>query len=183
MTYKGIILSVLLAPFTIIGNNNVDIRIQELEEKFFQKELELSDLGKMIAEKDELLSSFDSDCQNYLRFFINKKIKQLEEKNDGKSLSEEEEKQLANELRKMVNEFLYTFCDACRNKKDIKDMLLEGLFYQDESTGIKEFESFKFYLIRSTFEREITIRLIKKYEHCIQELIVIKAELENLQKQ
>ena len=67
MTYKGMLLSALLTPYAIIGDNSVDIRIEQLEEKYFQKELELSRLGDMIAEKDKFLSSLDSESQNLFK--------------------------------------------------------------------------------------------------------------------
>lgn len=53
-------LSVLLVPFAVSSNNNVDVRIQELQKDQFEKELELSQMSKMIMEKEELLGSIKS---------------------------------------------------------------------------------------------------------------------------
>ena len=46
MTYKSMILGTLLVPFTIIGNDDTDTRIQQLKNDLYAKELELSQLEK-----------------------------------------------------------------------------------------------------------------------------------------
>jgi hypothetical protein len=180
MTYKGMLLSALLAPCAIIGDNSVDIRIQQLEDEYFQKELELSRLGDMIAERDKLLSSLDSESQNLFESLKYKKIKQLEKKNDGKPLSEIEQNQLSDALQDAVNEFINIFVATCREKKDIKGILSEGLFVRDENAVIPEFESLRFHLIRAGVERDLIILLVKQYEDCIRKLLAIETELENL---
>ena len=55
-------------PFTMAGNNTKNVRIQELEEKAYQKELEVSNLGNMIAQREELLSKQKLDLQNSIDF-------------------------------------------------------------------------------------------------------------------
>lgn len=176
------LLGALLAPFVIIGNNKVDTRLKQLEAKILQKELELSNIGKMIAEKDELFSSFDSNSQKLLKLLIDKRVRQLEEKNGGKSLSNEEKNKVAAEARNNANEFLYTFFDAFKDDKDIDGMLKKGIFKNNEDTGSADFESLKFYLIRHTFEQMITLHLVKQYEDCIKEYRTLMHEFSNLQK-
>lgn len=185
MISKNMLLSVLLIPATIIGKDTIDVRMQKLEEKLSQKELELSNLGKMIAEKDEFFSSFNMESQRLLRLLIDKRVKQLEEQKSGKSLSQEEKNKVAIEMQNKANEFLYKFFDALKGDKAIDGMLSEGLFQKNEIAGEAgaDFESLRFYLIRHTFEQMITMHLVKKYEDCIKEYRDLLRELSNLQKQ
>lgn len=60
MDYKKLCLSVFLVPFAVSSNNNADVRIQELQKDQFEKELELSQMSKMIMEKAEFLDSIKS---------------------------------------------------------------------------------------------------------------------------
>ena len=56
MTYKGMILSVLLVPCTLIGNR-ADTRIQQLNNDLQAKEVELFQLARMIEEKQQWIDS------------------------------------------------------------------------------------------------------------------------------
>ena len=51
------ILSALLVPFTIIGNDASDTRIQQLKNDLHAKELELSELSQMVEEKQAWIDS------------------------------------------------------------------------------------------------------------------------------
>ena len=48
MNYKQLCLNILLVPFTILSNNNVDVRVQELKKVKFEKELGLTEMSKRI---------------------------------------------------------------------------------------------------------------------------------------
>jgi hypothetical protein len=177
------ILSALLAPFSINSyGKNIETRIKELKEARLQKQLEISSLGETIAKKNEILSAFTEESQYLLRALIKRKKAILEAKNGGITLSSEEEKQLAAELRNSTNEFLCTVYAAYENANNIEGMLVNGFFDEDNPEGNKLFESLKFFLIKSTFERDLVIELVKKYEVCIQELIKINQELDSLKK-
>lgn len=183
MTYKGMLLSTLLVPFAIVGNDAADLRIQQLEEKFFQKELELSNLGKMIAERDKLLSSFSLIAHEHISVMLSREVKKAESKNGGNPLPEEEENKLKKELLGSADDFLFSFFATCEKQQDISELLTKGLFQENEILNISEFESLKFHFIQCTFERRVIFDLVKKYEDCIRELLAINAEIENLQKQ
>ena len=183
MNYKHMILSALLLPFAINSyGKSVEARIKELQEAQFRKELELSEIGKIISEKDVFLNSFDEDSQYLLRLLINRKKTELIAKNGGIKLSKEEEKKLGEELRNSVNEFLYAVCAAYKAQKNVADIIKNGIFQEDSSNDLKELESLKFFLIRSAFERELVIKFVDKYSVCIQELIKINQELAKLNK-
>jgi hypothetical protein len=177
MTYKNIFLSILLVPLTAMGSSTTDTQIQQLKKKFLQKELELSDLGAMIEEKNELLLSFKTDVQYLLGTLRDKKVLQIEEKT-GKLLSQEEKTKLWVELRSDAIDFVYTFCADYENQKSITDVLVKGLIH--ENSDDVEFESLSFYLIRCAFERPLLIHLIAEYENCLQELRAIENEITTL---
>jgi len=185
MTYKSILLTLFLVPFSMVGKDTKNTRIQELEEQISEKELELSNLGNMIAQKDEQLLAFHSDVRTLLNFFTSKRIAMLEKQNDGKALSSEDEDKIAKELGKQADEFLYKFWNALKDNKSITGMLTKGLFQGDINPDIfdvEEFESLKFYLIRRIFNQLAIIRLVKKYEACITEYRALLNELIDLQK-
>ncbi|MBP9764765.1 hypothetical protein KBD08_00330 [Candidatus Babeliales bacterium] len=190
MTYKQILfLSLFLVPCTMFGKNTakthvqIDAQIQELEEKIFQKELELFKLSERIAEIDKLLLAFDSDSQMLLRLLIDKRVEKLKAQNSSKSLSQEDKDKIAIEVQNKANEFLFWFFDVLKNDKSIEGILAEGLLQKDEYTNIVEFESLKFYLIQRTFDRQTFVLLLKKYENCITEYRTLMNELVNLKKQ
>lgn len=183
MNYKSIALIAILLPVTVMSYcKSAEARIKELKDAQFKKELELSDLGEIITKKDQILNSFDDDSQYLLRLLINRKKAKIEEKNDGKKLSKEEEKQLAEELRNSVNEFLHVFGAAYKEHRNVADMITNGMFHEDDIKGLKELESLKFFLIKSAFERSLIMKFIDKYKICLQELIKINQELANLEK-
>lgn len=182
MTYKGILLSTLLMPYAIIADNSVDIRIEQLEEKSFQKELELSRLGDVITEKCKFLSSFVSDSKDLFKSLLSEEVNKLEKKN-GKTVSKEEvEGQLSNELNDATRDFFCTFVNAAEGNKSIKGELVK-LFQLDETDIAGDLGLLKFRLIRYMFERGLLVDLVQKYENCLQELIEINIKLENLKKQ
>ncbi len=172
MNYKTIFLTMLFVPIAAMGRNTVDTRIQRMEENIFQKQLELSKLGALIAEKDKLLSSLKSESHDVFRLIIDKRMRALGQKNDGNALAQEEEARLYKELDIFYTNALMTY----KNKKSVEGILVNGLFQEDE------FQSLKFYAIRYAIEQAILKSLVKKYEIHIQQLIALDTELENLQK-
>lgn len=179
MIYKSILLTLLLVPFTMADNNPKNMRIKELEETISQKELEITNLGNIIAQKDELLDEQKSDWRNRIELIIYQRVQQLEKQNDGKSLSQEDQNKVEAETRKKAVEFLDTFFDVLNSGKEIKGMLTDSLFQDDEtSCGL-----FKFYYVRLALDMQIIFDLVKKYENCIKERNMLRNELIDLQKQ
>lgn len=173
MNYKKTFLSLLLVPLAVIGDTT---NMKQLEKKLLQKELELSNLGTLIAEKDKMLASFELEIQYIFTAVIDKKVQQLEEKS-SKPLSREEREKLAKELQNTALEFVRVFCADYQNQKAVSGILSKGLIQVDSNGDFLEFESLKFYLIRCAFERPLLRHLIAEYEHCLQELRAIQNEI------
>jgi hypothetical protein len=180
VNYKNIFLSLLLLPIPTYSKSN-EIRIQELKEAQFKKEIELSEIGKMITEKDELLASYDEKSQCLLSNLVDRKTALLEEKN-GNQLSREEKQHLAEALRNEVNEFLNALYKSYEEQKNAAEVITNEIFHKDNVKGFKELESLKFFLIRCAFEQDLVIKLVYKYAACLQELIKINQELTALDK-
>lgn len=174
MIYKNIFLSLLLVPLTAMGSTT-NTRTQQIEKRLLQKELELSNLGALIAEKDKTLASFELEIQDLFTMLVDKKAKQLED-GSGKPLSEEERATLAKKLQTAAIEFVSDFCADYKNQKNMSGILANGLIQVDSNGDFLEFESLRFYLIRCAFERPLLRHLIAEYEHCLEELRAIENE-------
>lgn len=170
MNYKNVLLGVLLVPFSMMGNNSTVYK-KQLEENLFQKQVELSNLGAMIAEKSEYITSIGGKITELVGLKFNEKAKQLEEKKGGQSLSQEEQAQIYAELRYEIDDFYKNFEIAYQGKHSIVGILMNGLF-QDDS-----FQLLEFCVLRCVFEQEILKSLVQKYEKHIEELVTIKIAL------
>jgi hypothetical protein len=170
MTYKGMLLSTLLISVvsTCFGENNVEQQIQQLKEKRYQKELELSGLGGKISEKEELLRALWQKANEFVNDLMQEK----------KLTGEESEDFLKN-----VNREIATFEEyiglVIKAKKDSKKNLIEELVKGDDKR-IDDFDTLKFYSIRSHIEWDLLKIFIEEYEVCLRELIKINYELELL---
>jgi hypothetical protein len=170
MTYKGMLLSSLLIPiaFTCFGKDNVEKKIQQLKEKRYQKELELSVLGAKIAEKQELLEDMYDEAERFFEKYLrqekleNNKVEDFSRADDA------------------ANEDL-----ECRIKKAFIEGKFEGLlikeFFNDKDDLDEDLEAERFYIVRHFFERGLLKTLFERYERCVQELIEIQREIESLQ--
>lgn len=174
MTYKNIFLSILVISLTAASNSAADTHMQQLKKQLLQKELELSNLGSLIAEKDKLLSSFASEIQRLFLILIDQRTKQLEE-SKGQPLSEEEKHTFSKELRDAAVGFVGAFCTDYNNQINIEGMLIKGLIREDNEN--MEFESLRFFLLRCAFERPILKYLVVEYENCLQEIRVLENEI------
>ena len=167
MPYKNIFLVILLIPFSLLGNDT-DAQIKELKEARFKKEIELSELGKTIAEKQAYIESMYQEGVNFVHAKANEK-----------NLNEQEMKEFAQKTDEELNSFVGTFNGA----KDVKGFLVKELFKKMESEQIKEsFEAAKFYLLLINNEYRILKTLIQKYEILEQERREINQKLTDLEK-
>lgn len=174
MNYKGIFLGAFLLPVvTMSYGKTVEAQIKEIEEAQLKKELEISDLGNLITERDKLLRCMQSECEQFVdEFIVDKKTKA---KINGNILSQESVDTLIKEYVASVNEFSTDIEHALNVTYDIKDRLFNNIFYDDQD--IKKLESLKFFLVRCTIERALIIKLVKKYQHCLQELALINKQI------
>jgi hypothetical protein len=181
----------------MVGKNTVktqvqiDLQMQELKEKIYQKELEILNLGEMISKIDGRILDLNSEAYEILYSVVESQASKFKEQNDGKSLSKEDKDKITIELRDKANEFYYKLFDAFRDNTVTKGMLKENLFQQNEivekakfeSFDIEKFESVKFYVIRIGFEELIIKHFVEKYDHCVTEYSALMNELINLQKE
>ena len=166
MTYKGMFLSALLVPVAVTsyGKTDIDQKIQQLKETRFQKELELSDLGAKITEKQELLDHlFDLAVKS-----IRKTCQSLDL--DGKEREKFFEqvdvssKEFEDLLKRVINE------------KKVNGFLVKELF-DEQKDVLEKFETVKFCVVRGFFETNLLKELVSRYENCMHELITIDSEL------
>lgn len=175
MAFKGIFLSVLLSPLAIASHSGkIEMQIRKLQEMQFKKALELSNLGKMIAEKDAFLRSYKEEVFSIWLSLRSIQVTTLEEMS-GKPLSEEEIGKIGRAIEDSNNIFLYKFYET--EVKDAKEMLTKELYAEENSAFPNSFQSMKFILLRSIFEREFLVKLVDKYATCAQELIEINIKL------
>lgn len=179
MIYKNLLFSLLSIPLMISGNNHDELQ-QQLKESFFQKQLELSKLGRMISKKANFISSFSKLAHEYAAIVFDREVEKIESKNGKSPLSNEEKSKIKNDLLESADEFLFAFFAACETNQDITGLLSKGLFKHNDHLNIDDFELLKFHFIQSTLERRLISDLVKKYEACIKELLIIATNIENL---
>lgn len=162
MTFKSIFLCALLVPFFTFGNN--EQRIQELNNELSSKMLIISDLGKKIAEKEELIESMTYKVSNDWQEIL--------------LLLNEEEKQ---EFNEEINVFLKRTNQVLKREINIKNFLIQELFEnQKNNFGLGRIKSAQ---IRILIERNIWKNLFELYEQILSELIEIDHQLDILKKQ
>lgn len=147
------LLSTLLLPAIIYGKNN-DVRIKELEEAQFKKELEISELSAKIHHQYELLDCYRANALYEWNFLQKEKpVKKIENSFD---------------------ECLASFKSTFDVTKDVKKKLKEQ--YSDMS------EDLFYALIRVIVEKSFIDKLAIKYMTLIQELADINQKIIQLKK-
>ena len=138
----------LVLPFYSYGDSS---QIKELKCK---KETELSDLGRIIAEKYKYAQSIRQDAIDILDYQAYKK-----------GLNQQEIKELGCEIDKELDAFIARF-----NISDISGFLIAELFKKSEDKQLEEdFDAVKFFLIAFRNEYRVIKSLIQKYEILEQE--------------
>jgi hypothetical protein len=146
MTYKGMLLSALLVPIsTIYSIQDLDLHLQNLNDRQLAKLQELSDLSVKIAEKQALIESWDEQMRTLA------------------GESEESYKELDASLDSFSSNFERAFCED----KDVKTLLTGNFSVANKY----EFDFIKVFLVRRYFERVLIVNLVARYEKCLQELV------------
>jgi uncharacterized protein YhaN len=178
MTYKGMFLSALLVPVaitsyaknTVDSKVSVEAQIEQLKEKRYQKQLELSELGIKIAEKQELLEDmYDDACSAWTKML------------DSLELEDQEREDFIQEKRSSSEEFKKLLKYSLEVKKDVNGLLV-GEILDEEKPFPSDFNFSKFWVLRGRFEYDLLVTFIERYEACLQELIEIDSEMEVLLK-
>ena len=180
MIHKAFLATLLISATFIVYGQNLDAQIQELKNDRYKKQLELSELGKKIAEKDELLESMWEAANNVALKILEKKRRSSEEQ------AVEDHKQAMNTS---LENFKKVLDEAIIVKKNVKQFFIRELLREDKlltedrkDFETKNFVTLKFYVIRNALERDIMRALVEQYEECQQELIEIDQKLADLQK-
>lgn len=173
MTYKGMFLSALLVPVAVTsyGKTDVEQKIQQLREKRYQKELELSELGAKISEKQDLLASMWSKTNDF--------VLEMAEK---KKLSEQEVEAFLKEINDSADSFETYIEHVLAAREDVKQKFVKTLL-KTENRSLEDFEAAKFYVIRNILEHNLLKVLLESFEASLQEMIEIDRELDVLQNQ
>ena len=153
MNYKNILLSFLLAQFSLCLCNNTEIQTQEFEENIIKKETELLKLGKEIEQQEELLISMFNKMINAM----NKMQHSLK--------NEEEKKQFSETIINFENNF-----DTAMLNRDIQNFIINELFNIPMNNKLM-MRRIKSIIVRYNIELRLLKRLIKKYENELRELI------------
>jgi hypothetical protein len=160
----------LLVPFSIFSNGNnennytIEQRIQALNSERLDKLLLISDLGKKIAEQEQLIESMIFKMSDVWQ-------RLLEPLND-------QEKKLFNEE---ISAFAEHTNQVSLGEKDSKQFLIKELFKNPK--GNYALGRIKSWQIRIEVEWDIWKNLFENYEKCLLDLFQILRKLDDLKKQ
>lgn len=157
MIYKSILLSVLLLPISSYSKST-ETRLKELKETQFQKELESSNIFKMSIDKAELLDKYKENALNNLKL-----------SNPEKELFE---------IEALLNQLIDDFESELTKAKNLKQIFKNGIINSSSSHS----DALRIALLLVVLEKRIIDKLGIKYEACVEELIKLNVELENLKK-
>jgi|GEM_PF-1543776 len=157
--YKKIMLSLLLLPYMVVGSNDNDYQIKQLKNMQRDKEEDIAFIIEQIDEKENLIDSIFLKAQNV---FPNIDSNEKENLYEAMNLLEFSLKQALIKGGSIQDVFYYDFIN--HNKK-----------YEFE------FKRMKYIVIRYVLEYMNLYKLIQQYEKCLQGLLEISNQLENLQ--
>ncbi len=161
MTYKGMILSVLLVPCTLIGNR-ADTRIQQLNNDLQAKEVELFQLARMIEEKQQWIDSTFQAQKDFLSMHF------------GISNKEEYE-----QFKKEIHPFGEELDNVGWAAEDLQKFLATR--FDNVTKNFDEvLERTKAMMIRYSIEYHLLFKLVKRYEQCAQEFLALEIALKNV---
>lgn len=171
--YKSLSLAALLLPFSGYGANKNQARINELTEAQYKKSVEIQDLVKRISDADEYIRSCVSQYHSLVDVIVQKK------KQVNVSARIEEQK-----IRQEIEQSLQCLLDSLEKiflgKRAFDLDLLNELFDQNDLAAVDSFKSLSFMCMRGATERTILTSLVLRYQKCLQELLNINQELNNL---
>ena len=170
--YKNIALIALLLPLFGYGITK-EARIKELKEAQYKKSVEIQDLVKRISDADEYIRSCVSQYHTLVDIVVQKK------KQANVSAKIEEQK-----IRLEIEQSLQCLLDSLEKiflgKRAFDLDLINELFDQNDVDAIDSFKSLSFMCMRGATERTILTGLVVRYQRCLQELLNINQELNNL---
>lgn len=169
---KGIILSVSLTQAFFLNAN-----LQELNAEYANKLMQISELGKRIAEQDAYMHSIRTNI-----------IGDLQRTVKEKKLSPEQVEEFWKTIINAAGEFdkaFNAFREAVFLSKAATGLLVKEFLKDSTNDMLGKFESKKFFCLRIINEYLILENLIVQYEKLQYELLIImqkKTELETAQQ-
>jgi hypothetical protein len=164
MNYKSIIFSAFLVQFAIRCSYNIDMQIEQLKNVRIEKQEELSHINKIIIEKENLIDAMTQASRDLYSL-----------------ISETSDEQKTKEFKESISLFQKALNETRGIKKEIKKILLKKALNDNEDQD--EIARLKSWIIRYRVEYQFLRELIKRYEQCLQSLLTIDIQLEELQQE
>jgi hypothetical protein len=155
------------------GQEQVDQKIQQLKDAWYQKIYELAELGEKIVEKNKLLIILQND--------IEKSTLDVIENYD------EKDRTTVIETFPVLTRFFYNkLFQAIRNNVDVKGFLIQeflenkGDFFKNKKDLPGFLDSIKLDLVQIIIEGNVLKKFLYDYENCLQKIAEIDHELKLL---
>ena len=175
MNYKGMILIALLLPVLCHSQTKAD-RIKELEDRQWEKVLEVKELERKITNSHEFIGYFRHNYIEQMDYAAKRKLRASKDSTSD----EEQKKNIRNEnnvITKRLHRAIYG--------KDTFDYDLTKELFADELDGREELDDFctlKFFFLQITTERLVLKHLVASYQKRLGELCAIGQELATLKQ-
>jgi hypothetical protein len=175
MNHNHFLLSALVLPivFTLHGQEQIDQKIQQLKDAWYQKVHELAELGEKIVEKNKLLISLQNDIREVGVSVI-------------ESYSEKDRAAVGKAFPVLTKDFYNKLFHAIRDNVDVKGFLIrellenKGDFFKNKEDLPGFLDSIKLDLIQIIIEGNALKKNLYDYENCLQKMAEIDHELKLL---
>ena len=170
MNYKNILLVGLLLPAFCLGST-----LEQLKEEQYQKELEVRDLTKKIAEAYRYVQEARQIYSQSLDDSVDERLEKMDNPIDRE------------EMRKIIlkeDEMLYNDVAASvLGKQLLNRSLFDDLFDNDEPESFLSFHADKFLEISGFLEYAFIRNTVRRYEQRIKELVDINRRIYELEQE
>ncbi len=170
MIWKPKLLLICLFLSPLMNGQDRNKQIQELKDCRLKKMQALSNLGKKIVKKDQLLRSIPQTMDML-----------TDQSGLNINLHNEKSEEFRNATRNMIEILAKTLEEKIFAKRNVKHFLVKELLTRNNDR--QNFETLKFFAVRYIFEESHLKALVEQYEEDQQELIEIEERLAELQKQ
>ena len=156
---------------TVYGQANIDQKVQQLKDAWYQKAQELSELGTKIIEKNKLLEDLKGDIQEFWQKIASK-------------YSQYDMNNLKETYKTIMESFCHNLSVTAHEKNNIQGFIIKELFAHkgdsltdQEAVSYLSFDKVKFYVLHMTLYASLLKKLVADYEECLQKMLEIENEL------
>ncbi len=161
MTYKNLLLAILLMPLSLLGNSE---QIAQLTNDLKEQILKASEYGKKIARQEELIEDMIYKASVIWQDILS-------------TLNEDEKKVFNDEIDVFLNRLNQIF----KGERTFNNFLKQELFENKKNDfGLGKIKSAQ---MRIIIERIIWKNMFEEYEQILSEMVAIDQKIENLKKQ